>query len=82
MSTQQPLQFPEAVIKLARYLEPETVLMSAGRFAVPKDGSYYFYNQGRDSITVINPQRRTMGRPAAALEQQLRSANGMSAAVI
>ncbi len=76
MST-QPLQFPEVVIKLARYLEPATVLMSADRFQVPNDGCYYFYNQARDSMTVIDPRRRSMGRPALTLEQQLRSANGM-----
>ena len=81
-ATQLKLQFPEAVVALARWLEPDVILMSSAQLIVPKDGCYYFYNRARDSITVIDPQRRTMGRPPANVEQQIRNVNKMPAAII
>ena len=76
------LQFPEAVVKLAKFLEPNVVLMTSDKFTVPRDGCYYFYNAARDIMTVIDPRKRTMGRPQIAVEQSLRSANRLPAAIV
>lgn len=76
MSAQQP-QFPEAVVKLAKFLEPDVVLMTSDRFTVARDGCYYFYNKSRDSMTVINPREKTMGRPRMEVEKELRFFNKM-----
>ena len=73
--TQPPLQFPEAVVALARWLEPDVVLMTSAQFSVPRDGCYYFYNAARDSMTVIDPRQKTMGRPRVDTERQLRELN-------
>ena len=81
MSLQQQPQFPEAVVKLAKFLEPDVVLMTSDRFTVPRDGCYYFYNKSRDSVTVINPRERTMGRPRPELEKQLRELNRLPAGI-
>lgn len=81
MSLQQQPQFPEAVVKLAKFLEPDVLLMTSDRFTVPRDGCYYFYNKSRDSMTVIDPRLKTMGRPAVQVERQLRELNRLPAGV-
>jgi hypothetical protein len=80
--SQPPLQFPEAVVALAKFLEPNVVLMTSAKFTVPRDGCYYFYNRARDSMTVIDPQRRTMGRPPINAEKEIRFFNKMPPPVL